>query len=51
MDYYKVTYERGMFNVASFSVEYEKDGLLDLIIRLTNSGAKVTKVEKLNYKR
>ena len=49
MDYYKVTYERGISN--KMFIEYPKDGLIDLIIRLTNSGAKVTKVEKLDYKR
>lgn len=49
MDYYKVTYEIGISN--KMFVEYPKDELIDLIIRLTNSGARITKVEKLNYKR
>ena len=49
MDYYKVTYEIGISN--KMFIEYPKDGLIDLIVRLINSGAKVTKVEKLDYKR
>lgn len=49
MDYYKVTYETGISN--KMFVEYPKDELIDLIIRLTDFGAKITKVEKLDYKR
>ena len=49
MDYYKVTYEIGISN--KMFIEYPKDGLIDLIVRLTNAGAKVTKGERLGYKR